>query len=57
VIDPKGHATFDLLKRYGTALVNQRGSIDMISSSGELVGLGLRFSPSGAFTSFPALPR
>ena len=52
----RGHTAFDLGGR-SPGTNGRRGSIEFRhSGSGKVTGLGLRFSPSGSFTSVPAVP-
>jgi len=37
-------------------LKNARGTLEVSAISGEVSAMGLRFSPSGAYTSFKAQP-
>lgn len=48
------HRAFSLADQF-PALANKRGSIEFRSSKDFMAGLGLRFGPGGAFTSFPTL--
>jgi len=51
-----GHTAFVLGERLATSQ-GRRGSIEFHQSAGGAVtGLGLRFSPSGSFTSVPGVP-
>jgi len=52
-IPPRGHYAFELPSEY-TYLQGLRGSADLWAISGRPSVLGLRFSPTGAFTSFEA---
>src|ERR1035441_10385151 len=49
-----GHIAFDLLSRY-PSLNNVRGSLYITSSSGYLSSVGLRFSPTGSYTTIPIM--
>jgi len=49
-----GHVSFDLLSRY-PVLNNVRGSLYITSSSGWLSCVGLRFSPTGSYTTIPIM--
>jgi|GEM_PF-2656953 len=49
-----GHTSFVLVDRFPET-ANRRGSILFQSSRDGLSGMGLRFTPAGAFTSFPIL--
>jgi hypothetical protein len=53
-IQAGGHTSFTLPARFA-ATANRRGSILFTGSGHMLSALGLRFNPSGAFTSFHAL--
>jgi hypothetical protein len=50
------HGAFALPDRY-PRLANLRGVAEFSAPTTALSGLGLRFSPGGAFTSFPTLPK
>jgi hypothetical protein len=49
-----GHTTMVVSQAF-PASANRRGSILLSASPSGVAALGLRFSPSGVFTSFPAL--
>src|ERR1035438_5678632 len=49
-----GHIAFDLLSRY-PSLNNVRGNLYITSSSGALSAVGLRFSPTGSYTTIPIM--
>lgn len=51
----RGHNAFQLRERLA-ATRNRRGTVEFTSTS-QITGLGLRFNPGGAFTSFPVLKR
>ncbi len=53
---PRGQFAFRLIDRF-PALANRRGVVEFTTTGADISGLGLRFNPSGAFTSLPALPR
>lgn len=53
-LPPLGHTAFSLPDRFPLT-AGKRGSVVFRSSGMTLSGLGLRFNPSGAFTSFHAL--
>ena len=50
----RGHTAFALPDRF-VATRNRRGTVEFTSSTTQITGLGLRFNPGGAFTSFPVL--
>ena len=52
----RGQTSFRLIDRF-PLLVNRRGVVEFTTNGPDISGLGLRFNPSGAFTSFPAMPR
>ncbi|MBI5083917.1 MAG: hypothetical protein HZB13_04895 [Acidobacteria bacterium] len=52
-IPPRGHFAFELIREF-PYLNGTRGTADFWITSGQISILGLRFSPSGAFTSFEA---
>ena len=52
-IPPRGHYSFELAKDFPTTQ-GQRGTADFWVLSGHISVLGLRFDPTGAFTSFEA---
>jgi hypothetical protein len=54
VLPAYGHTAFDLLSRY-PSLNNVRGSLYITSSSGYLSCVGLRFSPTGSYTTIPIM--
>jgi hypothetical protein len=56
VLDPRRHASFTLPDRF-PVVANRRGVAEFSSTTADLSGLGLRFDPGGAFTSFPAFPK
>jgi hypothetical protein len=49
-----GHGSFFLSSIFPISS-NQRGIVEMHNPSGGITGVGLRFSPSGSFTSMPLL--
>lgn len=51
----RGHLAFELRERMASTR-NRRGTAEFTSTS-QITGLGLRFNPGGAFTSFPVLKR
>lgn len=51
----RGHTAFALTDRFTASRV-RRGTAEFTSSNAQITGLGLRFNPGGAFTSFPVLP-
>ncbi|MBL8174499.1 MAG: hypothetical protein JNK48_07515 [Bryobacterales bacterium] len=51
----RGHVAFELRERMASTR-NRRGTAEFTSTS-QVTGLGLRFNPGGAFTSFPVLKR
>ena len=52
-LSPYGHSSFDVADRF-SATRGRRGTIEFQNSAGgPVTGLGLRFSPSGSFTSVP----
>jgi hypothetical protein len=55
-LPPRGQFAFRLIDRF-PALANRRGVVEFTTTGADISGLGLRFNPSGAFTSLPALPR
>lgn len=52
----RGHTAFPLPDRL-PATRNRRGVVEFSASGPDITGLGLRFNPGGAFTSFPVLPK
>ena len=52
----QGHDAFALPSEFGS-VTNLRGVIDLTSTNGKLIGLGLRFNPKFAFTSLPVIRR
>ena len=48
-----GHSSFFVNKSF-TPTENRRGTIEFQSPSGDITGVGLRFSPSLSFTSVPS---
>lgn len=50
-IPPRGHSAFELAREF-PAVQGLRGTADFWILDGQISVLGLRFSPSGAFTSF-----
>ena len=52
----RSHRAFALPDRF-PRLANRRGVAEFSTPTADLSGLGLRFHPGGAFTSFPTLPR
>lgn len=56
VLAPRGQTAFRLMDRF-PLLLNRRGVVEFTTTGTDISGLGLRFNPSGAFTSLPALPR
>jgi hypothetical protein len=56
MIGPNGHTAFALPSRF-PATANLRGTVVFSTAGADLSGLGLRFNPGGAFTSFPILPK
>jgi hypothetical protein len=52
----RGHTAFALTDRLSLTR-NRRGTVEFISTGSQITGLGLRFNPGGAFTSFPVLPK
>ncbi|MEQ1883552.1 MAG: matrixin family metalloprotease [Bryobacteraceae bacterium] len=51
-----GHDSFVLTSRY-SATANRRGTVEFVTPTGGRISvLGLRFAPSGAFTTIPVLP-
>jgi hypothetical protein len=52
----RGHTAFSLSERFASTR-NLRGTVEFTSTGSQITGLGLRFNPGGAFTSFPVLPR
>jgi hypothetical protein len=53
-LPPRGHMAFQVPQRFPST-ANRRGSILLITNDGAVSTLGLRFNPSGAFTSFQSL--
>jgi hypothetical protein len=53
-LPPLGHRAFALSDQF-PALAGRRGTIEFVSSNDFMAGVGLRFSPGGAFTSVPTL--
>jgi hypothetical protein len=51
----RGHDAFSLPARF-PAIRGQRGVAEFSTEAPDITALGLRFSPSGAFTSFPVQP-
>ena len=49
-----GHSSFFLSSQFA-ATANRRGIIEFQNSSGDITGIGLRFSPSLSFTSVPSV--
>jgi hypothetical protein len=56
VVGPRGHGAFALPDQF-PVVANRRGTVEFSSTSADLSGLGLRFNPGGAFTSFPVLSK
>jgi len=54
-LNGRGHTAFTLTDRFNVSR-NRRGTAEFSSSNAQITGLGLRFNPGGAFTSFPVLP-
>jgi hypothetical protein len=52
----RGHTAFTLPSRFASS-VNRRGTAEFTSTGTQITGLGLRFNPGGAFTSFPVSPK
>ncbi|MCC6389413.1 MAG: hypothetical protein IT167_02325, partial [Bryobacterales bacterium] len=52
----RGHTAFTLPGRFASS-VNRRGTTEFTSTGTQITGLGLRFNPGGAFTSFPVSPK
>ena len=52
----RGHIAFAFPDRFAAA-ANRRGTAEFTSTTSQITGLGLRFNPGGAFTSFPVLPK
>ncbi|MCC6365508.1 MAG: hypothetical protein IT165_18495 [Bryobacterales bacterium] len=52
----RGHTAFTLPGRFAPS-VNRRGTVEFTSTGTQITGLGLRFNPGGAFTSFPVSPK
>lgn len=48
----RGHTAFALPTRF-PILANRRGVVEFTATTPSITGLGLRFAPTGAFTSFP----
>ena len=55
-LGPRGHAAIALQDRF-PSLANRRLVVEFSTTNADLSGLGLRFNPSGAFTSFPIFPK
>jgi len=56
-LPPRGHASFVASERF-PVLLGRRGTIEVRNGSGEPFSvLGLRFNPSGSFTSVPVISR
>ncbi|HEY3440912.1 MAG TPA: hypothetical protein VGK29_09180 [Paludibaculum sp.] len=55
-LNPRGQFSFRLIDRF-PLLANRRGVVEFITNGPDISGLGLRFNPSGAYTSLPALPK
>lgn len=55
-LQPRQKIVFSLTERFPAA-AGQRGSIELTSSPGTFAALGLRFNPTGAFTSFHSLDK
>ena len=55
-VGPRGHTAFALPAQF-PIVTSRRGIIEFSASGGNLSGLGLRFNPTGAFTSVPILPK
>lgn len=53
-LPPGGHLAFSATDRY-PSLNNHRGNLYMESSSGRLSAVGLRFSPTGSYTTIPIM--
>ena len=53
-LGPREHTAFALPTRFGPT-ANLRGVAEFSTSGAGITGLGLRFNPGGAFTSFPVL--
>jgi hypothetical protein len=53
-LPPRNHTAFDLAARY-PEMSGQAGSILVSTTAGSLSGMGLRFSPDGAFTTVRTL--
>jgi hypothetical protein len=51
---PREHRAFPLVAQFGTT-AGIRGVAEFVSDGADIAGLGLRFNPSGVFTSFEAL--
>ncbi|MFN7938286.1 MAG: hypothetical protein U0R19_33465 [Bryobacteraceae bacterium] len=54
-LNGRGQTAFELRTRM-TSTQNRRGTAEF-SSTSQITGLGLRFNPGGAFTSFPVLKK
>jgi hypothetical protein len=54
-IPPLGH-TAVAMQTFSDLLINARGTLEVSAISGEVSAMGLRFAPSGAYTSFKAQP-
>ncbi|MDX1984871.1 MAG: DUF642 domain-containing protein [Bryobacteraceae bacterium] len=52
----RGHDAFELVGRF-SVVAGRRGVAEFSTTGSDITGLGLRFSPQGAFTSFPVQPR
>ncbi|MBI4903867.1 MAG: BACON domain-containing protein [Acidobacteria bacterium] len=56
VMGPRVHQAFALPDRLPVTR-GRRGSVEFSTNGSDITGLGLRFNPGGAFTSFPVLPK
>jgi hypothetical protein len=55
-VGPRGHTAFALPAQF-PIVAGRRGIVEFSESHGNLSGLGLRFNPTGAFTSVPVVPK
>jgi hypothetical protein len=56
-LPPRGHASFVASERF-PVLLGRRGTIEVRNATGEPFSvLGLRFNPSGSFTSVPVISK
>jgi len=53
-----GHTSIDMATRYGSSTAGRRGTLQFTTPSpGQISVLGLRFTPTGAFTTIPPLAK